>query len=80
MKNKPKIENDKQKKEVNIDFSYIDRKTAFPCRNCRKNDACIIKPRNGKCLGFDEGKSWSQIYEDSLPNNEIIQDEYNSKE
>jgi hypothetical protein len=69
MKKQPKVETVQLKKESKLDFSFIDRETIFPCRNCRKNDSCIIKPYDGKCLGFEEGVPWSKQYNSSLPDN-----------
>jgi hypothetical protein len=59
--------NDKVKKEKHdvkptgkeeLKFIPIDREKTFPCKNCRKRLSCFIRPRDGYCMGLEEGEPW----------------------
>jgi len=54
------------KKEVKLDSTFFDRDSCFPCRNCRKHDSCIMKPREGKCTALEVGIPWSEQYSNSI--------------
>ena len=54
--NQKRIDDENWRKKLE---KLVDKNTAFPCRKCRKRDSCFIQPKDGKCLGLEEGIPWS---------------------
>lgn len=59
----------KQKSNLNnkseLKLIFIDREKTTPCNICRKRVSCVIRPKEGKCNGLEEGKPWI------MPSNEF---------
>lgn len=49
---------EEKKKEKTLNFYEVDRSNIIPCKNCRKNQSCILRPNDEKCLGFEKGIPW----------------------
>ena len=63
MAKKIKIDLNATEKEKKIELvNLIDRENIFPCRKCRKNDTCLLRPYDGKCVSFEEGITWTKQY------------------
>lgn len=48
-----------KEKDIKQITNFIDKQIVYPCRICRKRNSCfIIKPKDEKCTGLEEGTPW----------------------
>ena len=58
--------------KANLKQVSFDYENSTPCKSCRKRTSCLIRPREGRCTGHEEGIPWQMPYRDPIKNDQQI--------